>query len=163
MPFCRPNGKFPGWKCICRPDSNWLQTCQTTFLSQWHPEDTIPMPELARIFADAFFFALFFFLNFCSYLVDRILATTFHTIVSYYISVKHFFLIKWICTTWPCDTRATNKLPIYLPKVMWLFYFKNRDLYTETSWSRWSICQIFPSCTIEENRLNLKMRFCNTC
>ena len=41
-------------------------------------------------------FALFFPLNSCSCLADRIEATTFHIIVSCYISVKQFFLIKWI-------------------------------------------------------------------
>ena len=50
----RPNGKCAGWKYICRPDDDWLQGCQTTSLGQWDPEDTISMPELARIFVDEF-------------------------------------------------------------------------------------------------------------
>ena len=33
---------------------------------------------------------------------NHVVATTFHTIVSCYISVKQFFLIKWIGTIWPC-------------------------------------------------------------
>ena len=50
--YARPNDKLPSVKRafsrakremrglhICRPDSDWLQRCQTTSLGQWEPED----------------------------------------------------------------------------------------------------------------------------
>jgi len=48
-PSCGPNEKCKGWKCIWRPNSDWLQRWQTTSLGQWEPEDTISMPKLVRI------------------------------------------------------------------------------------------------------------------
>ena len=63
---------------------------------------------------------LFFFLNFCSCLADRIVATIFHTVVSCYIPVKHCLLIKRTCTIWPCVLiimTITSLLPGLLPLV----------------------------------------------